>query len=117
MKTQLQQELKNIEAGIAEYMEGPILPDKEDLEANKAVKIKLKAFIEKVVEQHAPRKISDQEKSELIKKAVITLAANTGHHEDQAIADEILDELYAKEYLSVEDIRTFEEHKGTRRWD
>jgi hypothetical protein len=114
MNTALNQELEQIAAAIQEYADGPILPDPEDYHANKAVKTKLQQFIEKVATTES---VNAPDKKELITKAIIILASNTGHHEDLEIAEDILDYLYNNHYINDEDMNTFNEHTGTGRME
>ena len=114
MNEQLNQELETIKADIKEYVNAPFVRGPEGVEANQAVKSKLKTFIIKIKEDGT---LTSEEKQALTTKAIIVLAENTGSHVDKPIASGILKELQERKYLSDEDINTFNDHTRTRRWE
>jgi hypothetical protein len=118
MRMDFNTELNQIKEEIDNYQNMPPLTDEEEsYKKNKALKNKLKSFIEKVIKAFESNTINVQEKNDLITKALIVLAESTGCAEDLEIADNILDDLYEKEYISATDLNTFKENANTGRWD
>ena len=106
-------ELEKIKSILEDYYNKDFNSDEEDFYVNKSNK----ELIEKlIVNVKCDDSIHISNKSSLIKEALVLLAKNTGCAEDETIAEEILDRLFATQTISQQDLEYYSKLKSTRRW-
>jgi len=98
--------IEKIEKEIQEYYEMSFEKEQDDYSYNKLLKNKIKQLIVD----------SKNSKSGIIDAALLLLAKSTGCSEDQEIADEIINYLHDREYITSTQLSFFYDNLSTKRW-
>lgn len=98
--------IDKIDKEIQEYYEMSFEKGQDDYNYNKLLKNKIKQLIVD----------SKDSKSGIIDAALLLLAKSTGCSEDQEIADEIINYLHDREYITSTQLSFFYDNLSTKRW-
>ena len=106
--------LTKIQKTLVEFFDKKFENEIDELTVNKTNKKLIENII---IDANRPNMLTLSEKEEIITKALMLLAQFTGCAEDSEMAEEILNEAYFKSMISKQQLDTYYENIGTKRWE
>lgn len=111
-----QLQLVDIEKEIESFFSKNFADDNASLSNNRKEKGKINSFILEITSDVKKGIITQKQRDDLLEKALKLLGKYTGCTEDMEVADEILDNLLIKNFITKDDLKYFTDNTSINRW-